>query len=187
MEKPAESRGSLRIQQAVFLPVGDPKETKPCEGKSDFTLMLHGYFFPNAGRTDIEIPEDEIADAVNNETDVRSKWNYALFVKGTLPLVIPALERFVIEGRLAEEKVSRLTESLQKSDTFNQYRQFICREAQWVREIKRFRRRMGSTWIVQLKKSLRFLFRQVAPQIALIEFSPNLREIARQHCDYISQ
>ena len=180
VETPAEEAGALHIQWAVFLPVGNPTEIRPCEGKSDFTLMLHGYFFPNAGRTDIEIPEDEIADAVNNETDVRSKWNYELFVKGTLPLVIPALERFVIEGRLAEEKVSRLTESLQKSDTFKQYRQFICREAQWVRRLND----SGAAW-EYLDSSIKEILEIPLPPSSAPDrpdrVFPNLREIARQH------
>ena len=180
VETPAEEAGALHIQRAVFLPVGNPTEIRPCEGKSDFTLMLHGYFFPNAGRTDIEIPEDEIADAVNNETDVRSKWNYELFVKGTLPLVIPALERFVIEGRLAEEKVSRLTESLQKSDTFKQYRQFICREAQWVRRLND----SGAAW-EYLDSSIKEVLEIPLPPSSAPDrpdrVFPNFREIARQH------
>ena len=180
VETPAEGRGSLRIQQAVFLPVGDPKETKPCEGKSDFTLMLHGYFFPNAGRTDIEISKDGIGDTVNNEAEVRSKWNYELFVSGTLPLVIPALNRFVKEGNFSEEKVRSLTEALEKSDTFSQYRESICGGAQWVRRLTA----SGSTWkqldsphaeILEIPRPPKS-----APDRPYCVF-PNLREIARQH------
>lgn len=180
VETPAEDRGSLQIQQAVFLPVGDPKETKPCEGKSDFTLMLHGYFFPNAGRTGIEIPEDEIADAVNNETEVRLKWNYALFVSGTLPLIIPALNRFVKEGNLSEEKVRSLTEALEKSDTFKQYRDSICEATQWVRRLTD----CGTAWEQLGSSHTEILEIPPPPDSApnrLDEVFPNLRELARQH------
>ena len=131
VETPTEDGGSLRIQRAVFLPVGDATETRPCAGKSDFTLMLHGYFFPDTGRTGVEIRDD-----INDGTDVRSKWNRQLAFHGTLPLVVPALERFVKEGKLSEERVRRLTEALEKSDTFDRCRQSICRDNQWVRRLK---------------------------------------------------
>lgn len=180
VETPAEGRGSLRIQQAVFLPVGDPKETKPCEGNSDFTLMLHGYFFPNAGRTDIEIPKHEIAEAVNNESDVRSKWNYELFVRGTLSLVIPALNGFVKEGNLSEEKVRSLTKALEKSDTFSQHREFICRDTQWVRKLTA----SGTAWKQLDSPHAEILEIPPPPNSAPNrpdEVFPNLREIASEH------
>ena len=180
VETPAEGRGSLRIQQAVFLPVGDPKETKPCEGKSDFTLILHGYFFPNAGRTDIEIPKDEIADAVNNETEVRLRWNYELFVHGALPLIIPALKQFVEEGNLSKEKVLRLTEALEKSDTFSQYQESICGATQWVRRL----RAQGTAWEQLDNPNAEILEIPLPPNSAPNrpnEVFPNLRELASQH------
>ncbi len=180
VETPAEGRGSLRIQRAVFLPVGDPKETQPCEGKSDFTLMLHGYFFSNAGRTDIEISKDGIGDTVNNEAEVRSKWNYELFVSGTLPLVIPALNQFAKEGKLSEEKVLRLTEALEKSDTFSQYQESICRDAQWVRRLTV----SGTTW-EQLNSSHTEILEIPPPPNSAPnrpdEVFPILRELASEH------
>ena len=180
VETPAEGSGSLRIQRAVFLPVDDAEKPIRCEGKSDFTLMLHGYFFPNAGRTDIEIPEGEIAYTVNNETDVRLKWNYELYVRGTLPLVIPALNRFANEDTISEEKVFMLTRALEKSNTFSKYREFICGGAQWVRRLTA----SGSTWkqldsphaeILEIPRPPKS-----APDRPYCVF-PNLREIARQH------
>lgn len=180
VETPAEGRGALRIQQAVFLPVGDPKETKSCEGKSDFTLMLHGYFLPNTGRTEIEIPKDQIVDAVNNETEVRLKWNYELFVSGTLPLIISALNRFVKEGNLSEEKVRNLTERLEKSDTFNHYRESVCRDTQWVRRLTA----SGTAW-EQLDSSYTEILEIPPPPngapIRPDEVFPNLGDIASEH------
>ena len=68
VETPTEDEGKLRIQWAVFLPVGEPRETIPCDGKSDFTLMLHGGFFLDPGRKDVEIRNN-----INNVPDVRSE------------------------------------------------------------------------------------------------------------------
>ena len=180
VETPAEHNGALRIQRAVFLPIGTPAEDIPCQGESDFTLMLHGYFFPNAGRTDIEIPEDEISDAVNNETDVRLKWNYELFVRGTLPLVIPALNRFANEDTISEEKVFKLTRALEKSNTFDQYREFICGDTQWVQRL----RAQVTAW-EQLDSPNEEILEIPPPPNSAPDrpdrVFPNLREIARQH------
>ena len=180
VETPAEGRGALQIQQAVFLPVGDPIETKPCEGNSDFTLMLHGYFFPNPGRTDIEISKDGIDDTVSNEAEVRSKWNYEMFVSGTLPLIILALNQFAKEGNLSDEKVSRLTEALEKSNTFRQYREFICGDTQWVRKLTA----SGTAWELLNNPHAEILEIPTPPNSALDcpdRVFPNLSEIARQH------
>ena len=183
VETPAEDGGSLRIQWAVFLPVGDPKETKSCEGKSDFTLTLHGYFFPNAGRTDIDLPDDinqPIGRDFSSESDIRPAWNRELLVSGTLPLVIPALDRFVAARNLDDPTVHKLTGALQKSKTFNQYRRFICRDTQWVRRL----RAHGSAWEQLDNPNAEILEIPPPPNSAPNrpdEVFPNLRELARQH------
>ena len=183
VETPAEDGGSLRIQWAVVLPVGDPKETKPCEGKSDFTLTLHGYFFPNAGRTDIDLPDDinqPIGRDFSSESDIRPAWNRELLVSGTLPLVIPAWDRFVAARNLDDPTVHKLTGALQKSKTFNQYRRFICRDTQWVRRL----RAHGSAWEQLDNPNAEILEIPPPPNSAPNrpdEVFPNLRELARQH------
>ena len=183
VETPAEDGGSLRIQWAVFLPVGDAEKPVPCRGETDFTIVLHGYFFPNAGRTDIDIPDDikqPIGGDVGNESELRLAWNRELLVSGTLSLVIPALDRFVAARNLDDPTVHKLTGALQKSKTFNQYRRFICRDTQWVRRLK-----ASCTAWEQLD----------GPHAEILEIPPppnsapnrpdrvfpNLREIARQH------
>ena len=183
VETPAEDGGSLRIQWAVFLPVGDREETIPCDGKSDFTLTLHGYFFPNAGRTDIDLPDDinqPIGRDFSSESDIRPAWNRELLVSGTLPLVIPALNRFVAARNLDDPTVHKLTGALQKSKTFNQYRRFICRDTQWVRRL----RAHGSAWEQLDNPNAEILEIPPPPNSAPNrpdEVFPNLRELASQH------
>ena len=185
VDTPAEQEGVLKFQHSVFLPVGDPKENISCPGESDFTLMLHGYFFPNAGRTQIEIPndnEEEISDNLNDlnsETGVRLRWNYELFVSGTLPLVIPASNQFAKEANLSEEKVRRLTEALAKSDTFSQYRKSICAAMQWVWRLTA----SGTAWEMDSPHE-EILEIPPPPNSAPNrpdEVFPNLREIASEH------
>ena len=183
VETPAEDGGSLRIQWAVFLPVGDREETIPCDGKSDFTLVIHGHFFPDAGRTGVDFGEQGADDKINSDTDVKfvkSKWNSELRDHGTLPLVVPALERFVKEGKLSEEKVLRLTEALKKSEIFEQHRPFICRNTQWVRKL----RAHGTVWEQLDNPNEEILEIPPPPNSAPNrpnEVFPNLRELASQH------
>ena len=166
VETPTEDKGRLRIQWAVFLPVGDAKETILCDGKSDFTLMLHGYFFLDPGRTDVEIR--------NN------KWNCELARYGTLPLVVPALERFVKAGKLSEEKVRTLTEAFAESEFFDQGRHSICRDKQWVHRLKA----SGPMW-ERLDNPNAEILEIPAPPNSVPnrphEVFPNLREIAGGH------
>ena len=183
VETPAEDGGSLRIQWAVFLPVGDAEKPVPCRGETDFTIVLHGYFFPNAGRTDIDIPDDikqPIGGDVSNESELRLAWNRELLVSGTLPLVIPALDRFVAARNLDDPTVHKLTGALQKSKTFNQYRRFICRDTQWVRRL----RAHGSAWEQLDNPNAEILEIPPPPNSTPNrphEVFPNLRELASQH------
>ena len=183
VETPAEDGGSLRIQWAVFLPVGDREETIPCDGKSDFMLVIHGHFFPDAGRTGVDFGEQGADDKINSDTDVKfvkSKWNSELRDHGTLPLVVPALERFVKERKFSEEKVLRLTEALKKSEIFEQHRPFICRDTQWVRRLK-----ASCTAWEQLDNPNEEILEIPPPPNSAPnrpnEVFPNLRELASQH------
>ncbi len=137
MKRCATNRqGKLTISQAVFLPVDEPEESYksiPCPGDADFSLTLHGFFFIDPGRSHIEGWEtDTFSGQPQDEPSLRREWNGRLAQQGTLPLVLPALDRFVEEANLSEPEKRSLAEALDKSKLFAQYRQHICREHQWV-------------------------------------------------------
>ena len=127
--------------------------------------------------------ENRADDKINSDTDVKfvkSKWNSELRDHGTLPLVVPALERFVKEGKLSEEKVLRLTEALKKSEIFEQHRPFICLDTQWVRRL----RAHGTVWEQLDNPNAEILEIPPPPNSAPNrpnEVFPNLRELASQH------
>ena len=86
---------SLAVVQAVFLPVRPYEPDIPCSGKTSFSMVLHGYFFVDAGRSRIDDwnePSDEAL--VSDEGALRHQWNRALAHYGTLALVLPALDTF---------------------------------------------------------------------------------------------
>lgn len=130
--------GSFIINWAVFLPIGEKRnETKACGGDRTFRLTLHGYFFVDAGRADIEGLQEErglVGVAANpaNEAELRSLWNSRLARQGTLPLVLPALAGFVAKSRLSADDRWHLSQGLAESQTFKQYRKVICAQHSWV-------------------------------------------------------
>jgi len=135
-QKPA-SLGTLSIQWAVFLPVGKPNQP-PNEqishnASSDFTLLLHGYFFLDSGRSRIEAwDEADLNKTPEKEGDACQQWNKLLATKGTLKNVLPALNLFVKKHNPTPENIWQLSYALKCSDFFQKYTNDICQNSQWV-------------------------------------------------------
>ncbi|MGB5230552.1 MAG: hypothetical protein WBN83_03405 [Desulfoprunum sp.] len=158
----SDERGAGRfiINWAVFLPIGEKRnETKRCGGNRTFRLTLHGYFFVDAGRADIEgfqdeggLPEHSAPPA--NEAELRSLWNRRLARQGTLPLILPSLAGFVGRTRLSADDRWHLSQGLSESQTFRQYRRVICAQHSWVCRLTR----KGKEWgLISPDQTMRLL------------------------------
>lgn len=129
----AGEQGRLDIRQSVFLPVGDPADGMAIAGDWSYQLVLHGYFFVDAGRSRLEGWEQGFSSvAPTDEASLRRIWNSRLAREGTLPLVLPALERFVARARLSESEIRGLTESLKQSTFLARYQSQVCSRHQWL-------------------------------------------------------
>jgi len=122
--------GALRVDRAVFLPLGDPPHPE-CQsaGPHDYDLILHGYFFVDAGRRGVDFASD-------GEATLRQQWNAALYQDGTLPLLIPALDAFaktIAEQPDAHDRVQLLTSLLNQPEChlWRDHSEEICREYAW--------------------------------------------------------
>lgn len=129
---------SLRVQQAVFLPLDQSGETIPIAAgnqilkKQDITLFLHGCFFVDAGRLKVEW-DSPINTPVIDSTSLRQKWNSNLLHQGVMPGILPALNQFVGEFLdPSHDYVKQLTQAIQHSELFKTYRKSICHNQQWV-------------------------------------------------------
>lgn len=144
-----EGGGNFIINWAVFLPVGEKNNEKmECDGRKTFHLSLHGYFFVDAGRADIEGLQEKKGDLVkdinspDSEAELRISWNRVLVQQGTLPLIIPSLDSFATKTRLSAEDRWHLAQGLVKSELFRQYREVICAKFSWVCRLTR----KGKEW-----------------------------------------
>ncbi|WP_419655991.1 hypothetical protein Dvar_51010 [Desulfosarcina variabilis str. Montpellier] len=132
-----KGQGRLKIRWAVFLPVDAAREEVTCGGESCFRITLHGYFFIDAGRVDIDGLQEgseffEDSAQPQNEVELRRLWNIRLARRGTLPLVLPSLEAFVVKARLSADDTWHLSNGILGSKLFHRHRQSICVESLWA-------------------------------------------------------
>ncbi len=124
--------GHLSIRRAVFLPLEKQAERVDIKGNGKYGLTLHGWFFVDAGRSEVPGWEHNYQPVFETGEELTLGWNGALAQQGTLQLIIPALENFVTKSRLSLADTSQLTSALEKSKLFAEYRQYICKNNHWV-------------------------------------------------------
>ncbi len=132
-----------RLRWAVFLPVEDGSEVLRVEqGKWVHSLVLHGQFFLDAGRKKIHGLEDlcrdpeTLGDGSIDDSLLRRVWNQRLAQDVTLPLVLPALKRYAVQQKLADDECGALTKALSESRWFKTLGRHVCRDAIWIRTLQ---------------------------------------------------
>lgn len=127
----AERVGALSLVPAIFLPVSGSRLLERFD-LPDLSLscdvLLHGYFFPDSGRQEIEGLGIERTSTQDASAEVRRKWNVGVRQQVTLPLVLPAFASALAElapaarlalidalarSTLAREEVDALTRDVQ--------------------------------------------------------------------------
>jgi len=144
----AKGTGQLEINWAVFMPIDTGQQTIPCDGKISFSLILHGYFFVDAGRAEVKgiFEQDGIEDVpqLNTEADLRNQWNKNLAQQGTLRLILYNLNEFVSKTCMEPDEVCNLCTALKKSDIFTSFSDLICQQDQYVLEVTK----KGPKWSI---------------------------------------
>lgn len=164
-------RGHLSVQWAVFLPTEEVRfrYEAPIHGSSrEFGITLHGQFFVDSGRRGIE-GMDRLADAIVDaagsgaESVVQTAWNQALAQEIVLPMVLPAIARYVLDAGFGDQQIASLTEALTRcvatgdsgaripfASTFSAH---LHRDHVWVRVL----RRSGAAWELQSARTPKLL------------------------------
>jgi hypothetical protein len=133
----SRSSGQLRIHWAVFLPLGQPETIELTSAGWDVDLMLHGWFFPNSGRTEVEglrqnvPPPEDIADSAS----VRLAWNHRLATAGTLPLLPAAFADIAHRCDWNHRARLAVTGAIQRSHLFARFRDDVCRRDASLRRL----------------------------------------------------
>lgn len=144
----APGAGIVRVQHAVFLPLGKPEES-PAAGKWDYSLFLHGFFFVDSGRRHIEdfveLPDGLALNAVTSESQIIRLWNRTLVKEVVAPLVLPSLAAFVRQEQLGTVEVETLVRSLQKSETLEPLINWMCHRQRFIPRLNA----AGSKWALE--------------------------------------
>lgn len=166
--------GKLRIKWAVFLPVGNNyyDEIQFSSLRQDISLTLHGYFFLNSDRTNI----DGLTELFKLNNNVYKEWNRELAITGTLQEVLPSLEYYVENIQLRDYEIFEITKALKDSKLFKEFGSELCRNNQWIYKLTPDKR--GKWTCVQSSETLYNIPVPANNDLSLpFELFPNLREI----------
>ena len=117
----------LTVSEAVFLPLSSGGDERAL---STYHLLLHGYFFVDAGRQRVLGRDGQNGQGA--DTADKITWNQTLATCLQHPLVIPALQDFAAMSRQSVSQIKRLTQELQTSPFYKECQSTICSQWQWI-------------------------------------------------------
>ena len=163
----------LTISWAVFLPISEdiPRyRTLPVDASvGRVHLLLHGYFFLDGGRTDIQGIDKQRQTQGDGPSELQRAWNTQLRDTAVLPL-IPSLLKDAFKRRVVEaHNFEHVVRALARSCWFEDHRRAICRDYSLVRVLdtvsKDGRSRRGVSWcLVPTGTKLRMLPARLASE-----------------------
>jgi len=179
--KALDAGGQVRLQWAVFLPLGKP-ETIPVPHCSwSFDLFLHGWFFPNSGRTAVEsldANEKSHPPDASGSAAVRHRWNHRLARIGTLPLIPTTLAAIARSCEWDDRTTASITLALHQSRLMLGFRTEVCERDMWMR---RLTPEGGGSWQVVPTGTPFFTVPDADPEARVMTVFPALRELAAKH------
>lgn len=130
---PARSAARLRIYWSVFLPVGNKPyfETTLDGGSRDLSLFLHGFFFLNSSRTQLDGLDGAFdSSGRSGPAAVCREWNRALACEpgGLLPALLPSMAAWLDEGHILPEEMPTLTRALHASPLSSWFHNDLTRD-----------------------------------------------------------
>ena len=140
----------LRVWQAVYLPLGDPKSGRTgrervllseaqLAGSDHVEIIVHGDFFVSSDRVDIRRDES-----------IETRWNDALLTEASLPSVLNAIEFAIIAMPADKDRVD-LLRALAKTSWWSKEARKICGS----RVLARVRDKAEASWRITEATGLR--------------------------------
>jgi hypothetical protein len=187
--KKAQATGTLTVQWAVFLPIGDEEkdtvefESVNCEGNWDYTILLHGYFFVDSGRHKVKILKDVIEGNISqkdprSENEMVEQWNNILATSGTLSYLLPALAKFCSQHRINQEQIESICKSILSTKIFRSIHchKYLYSKYYWVYKVHPDK----CSWQL-IEKAQNFLALPSIPE-EIWNIFPELNEYANNYC-----
>ncbi|GAA0591239.1 sacsin N-terminal ATP-binding-like domain-containing protein [Caenispirillum bisanense] len=135
--------GSLKARWAVYLPLDDvEKVSSPELAGLDYTLLLHGCFFVDAGRRHVHGLADDKAPPLDGDENLRKAWNVGLRDEGTLALIPEALAAFVKTAAPSTKEISGLCRAIHSSEIWRRRRAAVTSRASFALVVTQ----SGATW-----------------------------------------
>ena len=135
-----DGTSQLRISWAVFLPISDSADIAIELDNSHlgpFRLLLHGYFFLDSGRRNIEGLTEQAGDEdPNDATGLRRAWNAELRDSVVLPLVPTVLRDALDAQMVTSAELAAVVAAIAGNPWFHSNRKAICRESALVRVLE---------------------------------------------------
>ena len=139
------AEGQVRIQPAVFLPLGEP-ETRSIRGGASYGIFLHGHFFVDSGRRDIErfdaLAADTTFETVGSEDELRQLWNRTLMRDVVAPLVLPSLDAFVRQEGMEVGDIEALVGAMARATALKPLIPWMCGGQRFILRLLQ----TGSAW-----------------------------------------
>jgi hypothetical protein len=173
--------GQVRLQWAVFLPLGKPETINVPHCPWSLDLFLHGWFFPNSGRTAVEsldVSEKQNPPDASGSAAVRHRWNHRLARIGTLPLFPSTLAAIARKCEWDDRTTASITAALQGSKLVLRYRAEVCQQDNWLR---RLTPEGGVSWHAVAAGTPFFTIPDADPETHAVTVFPALRAMAAKH------
>jgi len=146
----ASAGAHLRIWQAVYLPLGDPRNVRTgrnrvllaesqLSGGDHVEIIVHGDFFVSSDRVDIR-----------RDNSIETRWNEALLAEAALPSVLDAIARAIAAMSADKDRVE-LLRTLAQTAWWSEQSRNICGD----RVLARVRDKADATWRITGTAGLR--------------------------------
>ena len=129
----ASLNARMAIHWSMFLPLSEPEVIPLPQSGWYIDLFLHGYFFVDAGRNQIEGIYAEPLASIQDSAGLRKAWNQRLARRGTLPLLPLALADITAKTSWDENTTATVTREIRAAAVFGRFQSDICRDWCWIR------------------------------------------------------
>lgn len=137
--KRADRNGVMKVTSrwAVYLPLDDMECVSAGDlGGAEYTLLLHGCFFVDAGRRHVHGIDDETLPPLDGDENLRKAWNVALRNEGTLALIPEVLAAFMECVSPSLEETSALCRAIHESKIWCSHRRAITSRASFALPVR---------------------------------------------------